>query len=80
MSVALVGDERGYEAAGDETHADATLTFGPGPMGGFVRCDFVAGRIPRGRSTAPHAAAALAYADATCGAEIGALTAAPSLR
>jgi hypothetical protein len=79
-SVPLVGDEDGYEAAAADDTADATLMFGPGPMGGFVRCEFVASRIASGDSTAPRAVAALAYADAHHGARLGPLSAAPSLR
>jgi hypothetical protein len=73
-SLPLCGDARGYRAAAGPDGADATLAYGPGPMGGFVRCEFVPDRMPIGASVAPRAAAALAFADAHCGAGIGPLT------
>jgi hypothetical protein len=79
-SMALRGDAKGFEPAAEGDAADATLTYGPGHIGGFVRCEFFADRIPRGESCAPRAVAALAFADAHCGAGIGALAAAAPVR
>jgi hypothetical protein len=74
--VPLVGDESGFRAAGAGEETDATLTYGPGSTGGFLRCEFNPERTPIGPSTAPRAVAALAYATACCGAQLPALTAA----
>ena len=71
----LVGDGSGYAPAPADSVADAVLSFGPGPTGGFVRCEFAADRTPVGVSLAPHAIAALAFADEYAGAGIGPLTA-----
>jgi hypothetical protein len=79
-TVPLRGDALGYAVAATVEESDAILTYGPGPTGGFVRCEFAAGRVPAGTSCAPHAVAALAFADAHCGAGIGALYAPPSVR
>ena len=79
-SLPVVGDAAGYRAAAPEETADATFSYGPGPMGGFVRCEFVAERVPAGASTAPRAVAALAFADAYCRAGIGPMRAPVSVR
>ena len=72
----LVGDESGFRAAGAGEDTDATLAYGPGSTGGFLRCEFNPERTPVGPSTAPRAVAALAYATACCGAQLPTLTAA----
>ncbi len=79
-SFALRGDERGYVTARAPETVDATLSIGPGPMGGFVRCEFAAARTPTGPSTAPRAVAALAFATGHCGAELPALHAPSAVR
>ena len=58
---------------------DAILSVGPGPMGGFVRCEFVPARTPIGPSTAPCAVAALAFRPEHCGAELPSLHAASAV-
>ena len=79
-SFALCGNEHGYVRARAPETADATLSIGPGPMGGFVRCEFAATRTPTGPSTAPRAVAALAFASDYCRAELPALHAASAVR
>jgi hypothetical protein len=79
-SLPVVGDAAGYRAAAPEDTADATFSYGPGPMGGFVRCEFVAERVPAGASTAPRAVAAMAFADSHCRAGIGLMRAPISVR
>jgi hypothetical protein len=74
-SIPLAGDEHGYSPAAAGESADATLSYGPGPTGGFVRCEFDAMRTRVGPSTAARAVAALAFADEHCGAGIGPLQA-----
>jgi hypothetical protein len=78
--VGLRGDEGGYRVAMPTEDPDATLSYGPGPTGGFVRCEFRTDRVPTGASLAPRAVAALAFADAHCGARIGPLRAPRSAR
>ncbi len=78
--LALRGDEHGYALAGADDTADAMLSVGPGPMGGFVRCEFAAARTSTGPPTAPRAVAALAFASQHCGAEIPALRAPSAVR
>jgi hypothetical protein len=79
-SLALRGDAAGFEPAAEDDTVDATLTYGPGHIGGFVRCEFVAERIPPGESCAPRAVTALAFADTHCGAGIGSLSPAVPVR
>jgi hypothetical protein len=78
-TVHLAGDESGYRVA-DGADRDATLSYGPGPTGGFVRCEFAADRTPRGASIAARAVAALAFADQHAGAGIGTLQSAVAVR
>ena len=51
----------------------ATISYGPGQVGGFVRAQFEPARTPVGPSVAARAVAALAFADARFGTEIGPL-------
>jgi hypothetical protein len=76
----LQGDAGGFRPAADGAPADATLSYGPSLMGGFVRCEFVAARVPKGPSVAPRAVAALAFVDEHCGAGIGPLRAPVAVR
>ena len=79
-TVLLQGDASGFRVLGDAGTADATLSYGPSLMGGFVRCEFVAARVPKGPSVAPRAVAALAFVDEYCGAGIGPLRAPVAVR
>ncbi len=53
----------------------ATISFGPGQVGGFVRAQFDPDGTPKGPSVAARAVRALAFADTTFGTGIGALEA-----
>ncbi len=66
-------------AVDDET-PDATLEFGPGPQGGFVRLDLDPGRAEFGPPAAPRAAAAFMLADELWDLGVGELEPAPELR
>jgi hypothetical protein len=79
-SVGLVFEGEGYRRAADETTPDATLEFGPGTLGGFVRFVPDPERTPVGASLAPRAAAALRLADEIWDTGIGALTPARAVR
>ena len=76
----LVIDDAGFRVAADGEPADATLTLGPGAVGGFMRFDFSAARTPVGPSIGPRIAAAFAYADAAHDAGIGPVVAAAPAR
>jgi hypothetical protein len=79
-STDVVGGERGYRAARDGEAADATILTGPGPLGGFVRFMPETTRTPSGPSIAPRAVAALAFADAELGTNLGRLAPALNVR
>ena len=76
----LVRDADGFRAAVDGEMADATLSLGPGGLGGFLRVELGAERTPVGPSVGPLVAAAFAYADATHATGIGAVSAAEPAR
>jgi hypothetical protein len=76
----LVIDDTDFRVATDGETADATLTLGPGAVGGFMRFDFSASRTPVGPSIGPRIAAAFAYADAAHDAGIGPVVAAERAR
>jgi hypothetical protein len=59
---------------------DATLTLGPGPLGGFLLLDFDADRTPAGPSIAPRVVEVLAHADAEFDLGLGPLAPAINLR
>jgi hypothetical protein len=79
VTTPVVGDEHGYRRAREGEVADATISTGPGPAGGFVRFEPVPERTPAGPSLAPRAVAALAFADDDLGAGIGPLVPAPNV-
>ena len=66
-------------AAADEDH-DGTISFGPGPTGGFVSVRLVPERTPMGESVAPRVIAALRLADELWGLGLGVLEAARPVR
>jgi hypothetical protein len=76
----LVHDGAGFRAAGDGEEPDATLTIGPGAVGGFLRVTFVANRTPVGPSIGPRIVEAFAYADAHRDCGIGTAAAANVVR
>ncbi len=76
----LVVDDAGFRLAADGEKTHATLSLGPGALGGFMRFEFKAKRTPIGPSIGPRIAAAFAYADAVHGAGIGPVTPAEPAR
>jgi hypothetical protein len=76
----LVRDATGFRAAADGETPDATLTLGPGALGGFMRIDFDAARTPVGSSIGPMIAAAFTYTDAAHGTGIGPVSPAQAAR
>ena len=76
----LVREGDSFRVAADEERRDATLTLGPGAMGGFLRIEFSSSRTPVGPSLGPLVALAFAYADATHGTGIGEVAPAPTVR
>jgi hypothetical protein len=75
-TIGVTGGECGYRAAASDADVDGTITFGPSPLGGFVRFEPAEGRLPRGPSFAPHGVAAFACADAALATGIGPVRAA----
>ncbi|MEW6071847.1 MAG: hypothetical protein AB1726_04525 [Planctomycetota bacterium] len=80
QSLALVAAGEGWRAAGEGEEADAELTLGPGPLGGFLRVTLSPGRTPIGSSVAPRVAAAMRFAAARWDLDIPPLEAAPEVR
>jgi hypothetical protein len=76
----LARDGETFRVAADAEDADATLTLGPGAMGGFLRIELSSSRTPIGASLGPLVAAAFAYADAEHDTGIGAVAPAPTVR
>jgi hypothetical protein len=76
----LFVDDDGFRLAADGEKTAATLSLGPGAVGGFMRFDFRSSRTPVGPSIGPRIAAAFAYADAVHGAGIGPVTPAQPAR
>jgi hypothetical protein len=76
----LVRDGFDFRVAADDERRDATVTIGPGAMGGFLRVEFSSSRTPVGESLGPLVTAAFAYTDAVHGTAIGAVAPAPSVR
>lgn len=76
----MVRDGDGFRIASDDEDADATLSVGPGALGGFIRVEFSSSRTPVGPSLGPLVAAAFAYADAAHGTGIGPAAAAEPAR
>jgi hypothetical protein len=78
--VALVAVPGGYRAATDGEEPTATLSVGPGAIGGFVAFDPDPKHTAIGVSIAPPAVAAFAFADGELGTGIGPLSAASDVR
>ncbi len=76
----LAVDGDGYRVVGDGDAYDATLEFGPGAMGGFVRFRPDPEKTPVGPSFAPRAVEALAVADQLWDLGLGRMTASSSVR
>lgn len=76
----LLRDGEGFRVAGDDERRDATLTIGPGAMGGFLRFQFSSSRTSVGESLGPLVVAAFKYADAAHGTRIGEVAAAQPVR
>jgi hypothetical protein len=73
--IALVGDANGFRRAREGEPGDATITLGPGRLGGHVRIDLDPERTPAGPSITPRAAAGFAFADQEFATGIGPLAA-----
>lgn len=71
--------DRELEAGFRDEGVEGTLTFGPGPTGGFVRLALDAATVPAGAAVAPYAQRAFEQADREWGAGIGPMHAAPEI-
>ena len=80
VSRGLVLEPDGWRFAEGEEPTDAVAGVGPGPTGGLARVSLDSSRTPRGPSSAPRVASALAFLDRELDLGIGALEAAPDLR
>ncbi|MXX62201.1 MAG: ATP-grasp domain-containing protein [Holophagales bacterium] len=76
----LVADGDDYREATAGEEPEATLLFGPGPIGGFLRFTLNPDRNEPGPPSAPQAARAFRLADRRLGTEFGDLVAARSVR
>ena len=76
----LVADGDDYRKAEPGEDPEATLLFGPGPIGGFLRFTLNPDRNEPGPSSAPQAARAFRLADRLLGTDFGALEAPRSVR
>lgn len=76
----LVADGDDYREAEPGEDAEATLLFGPGPIGGFLRFTLNPDRNEPGAASAPQAARAFRLADRLLGTDFGDLEAARNLR
>ncbi|MEZ4241189.1 MAG: hypothetical protein R3F59_34525 [Myxococcota bacterium] len=74
---ALVWADGSWRPASDDGIADASLSIGPGPTGGFVSLELSRQRTPHGPSVGPRAAALAAYTDRVYGTRVGPVTASP---
>ena len=72
--------EEGGAVVAEEENREAVLATARSPQGGIVLVNFVADRMPRGRSVAPLAVAALSHARAAWSIPIPPLEAAPEVR
>lgn len=79
-SMALVRDGDEYRQARTDEDAEATLSYGPGPIGGFVRFRLNDDLVVPGGSVAPEVARALRFADRALGTDFGPLAAAVNVR
>lgn len=78
--VPLVGGPSGYRAATEGEDPTATLSVGPGAIGGFVAFDPDPKHTPIGSPIAPAAVAAFAFADRQFNTAIGPLSTASDVR
>lgn len=76
----LVADGDDYREAESGESPEATLLFGPGPIGGFLRFTLNPDRNEPGPPSAPHAARAFRLADRLLGTDLGDLEAAKNVR
>lgn len=73
MEKDLVLDDEACRLSGRDETPSARLSYGPGPVGGFVRIEFDQARTPVGPSVARRAVAALHFADQLFGTGFGPL-------
>ncbi len=73
-AMGLVRDGDEYRAARADEDAEATLSFGPGPIGGFLRFRLHDDRVTPGPSVAPEVARAYRFADRALGTDFGPLS------
>ena len=71
--ISLVRDGDEYREAHQGEEAQATLGYGPGPIGGFVRFRLNEDRVTPGPSIAPEVARAFRFADRALGTDFGLL-------
>lgn len=76
----LVADGDDYREAEPGEDSEATLLFGPGPIGGFLRLTLNPDRNEPGPPSAPQAARAFRLADRLLGTDFGDLEAARNVR
>ena len=79
-TIDLRRDGHDYRKAAPGEDPDASILFGPGPIGGFVSFSLASGRNAPGPPSAPEVARALRLADRVLGAEFGGLEAARNVR
>lgn len=79
-SVLLAEAQEKFLKVSDDVESVASLSFGPGDQGGFVRFTPDAGQTPAGPSAAPLVVSAFAVADQLWDVGLGDLTPAPSVR
>lgn len=79
-SVVIDRSDGGLARSGDAENPYATLSFGPGEQGGFVRFTPNRAAIPVGPSAAPAVVEAFQFADDLWDVGLGDLTPAPSVR
>ena len=72
------GDDYRKAAPGEDP--DASILFGPGPIGGFVSFTLAPGRNDPGQPSAPEVARAFRLADRLLGTDFGALEPARNVR
>ena len=79
-TIDLRRDGHDYRTAAPGEDPDASILFGPGPIGGFVSFSLASGRNAPGPPSAPEVARAFRVADRLLGADFGGLEAARNVR
>ena len=79
-TIGLRRDGDDYREAAPGEDPDASILFGPGPIGGFVSCSLDQGHSEPGPPSAPEVARAFRVADRPLGTDFGDLEAARNVR